>query len=114
MTCAKRRVVCTIISPSVARKAESHVPLTVVGENYCKNPQLVCPREPNEDYTKCHTICKQVGHAEIVAAEKAARYAPHFVGGVAFIEGHEYACTDCEAALAKIGITHIRFGTARL
>ncbi len=57
--CAKMTVRCTLVTP-----AGEHI----VGTNHCENPQPVCPRAPGEGYEKCTSVCRQVGHAEVVAA----------------------------------------------
>jgi hypothetical protein len=94
--CAKTRVRCTIVAPDGRRW---------VGENLCASPQPMCPRLPGEDYAKCRSVCAQIGHAEVVAAILAGSSA---IGGVAYIEGHTYACESCKAALALIGVTDVR------
>lgn len=91
--CAKREVRCTIVGDDGRM---------VVGANLCRNPQPVCPRLPGEDYTKCRTICEQIGHAEAVAVALAKTIG--ISGGVALLEGHERACQGCEAALRELDI----------
>lgn len=93
--CAKVRVRCTITTPSGEQ---------FVGENVCQSPQDTCPREEGEGYEKCQSICRQLGHAEAVAAYLAGDAAK---GGWALLEGHTYACDPCKAALASIGVTKI-------
>lgn len=99
MTCAKATVVCTVIAPDGQRW---------VGTNGCANPQAVCPRAPSEGYDKCRSVCGQFGHAEQVAATAASRAA---AGGVAYVEGHTYACDNCLAALRAIGVERVVIGT---
>lgn len=89
--CAKTRVFCEITSPSGEK---------FVGENWCANPQAVCPRAPGEDYTKCRTVCQQEGHAEVVAVRLAGAAA---AGGTATLRGHTY-CMDCQHALFGAGV----------
>ena len=93
--CAKKRVVCTIVAPDGER---------IVGENWCGNPQSVCPRLPGENYEKCNTVCQQEGHAEIVALRLAGERARD---GKVFLEGHTYYCQDCLDALYDAGITSV-------
>lgn len=90
--CAKTRVFCFIESPLGRR---------FVGENWCANPQPVCPREPGEDYTKCTTVCQQEGHAEVVAVRLAGPFAK---GATATLHGHTYACMNCQHALFDAGV----------
>lgn len=97
--CAKARVICTIVAPDRQR---------FVGENLCANPQTTCPRSLGEDYTKCKTVCQQLGHAEVVAARLAGNSA---VGGTAYLEGHTYACDPCKAMLAAAGVKNIVIGS---
>lgn len=101
MTCAKRRVRCTIVDND-GRAA--------VGENLCRTPQATCPREPGEDYTKCVTICDQVGHAETVALSAARFEGLDLTNAEALIEGHSYACVGCQQNLHEAGIRTIHFG----
>jgi deoxycytidylate deaminase len=104
VTCAKRTVVCVITSSS----------RSVVGVNYCRNPQEVCPREPGEGYEKCKSICDQVGHAEEDALAQAKATGMELRGAVAEISGHEYACSDCQRQLYDAGIKWIGRGVTSL
>jgi deoxycytidylate deaminase len=95
MTCAKRKVTCTIYT--------SDGPF--VGTNDCENPQSVCPRISGEDYTKCRTICHQNdGHAEIQAIAAAKAFGTDLRGAVATIRGHYYICEPCGAAMRDAGL----------
>jgi len=96
--CAKAAVRCTIIRIDGQR---------FVGENICQNPQDACPRLPGEDYAKCKSICRQIGHAEEVAAYLAKGFG---YGGIAYLEGHTYACDACKEALTKIGVRTVVIG----
>ena len=93
--CAKTRVLCFI-------KSESGK--TFAGENWCRNPQEVCPRSEGEGYEKCSSICDQQGHAEVVAVRMAGDQCK---GATATISGHTYACMDCQHALYGAGIKSI-------
>lgn len=95
MSCAKKKVQCVIIS--VDGEA-------FVGENWCHNPQEVCPRSPGENYDKCHSICKQSGHAEINALKKAKRKAE---GATAYLVGHHHYCRACQLAMFSAGIKQL-------
>ena len=90
--CAKTRVFCEITAPTGER---------FVGENWCVNPQPICPRAPGEDYTKCSTVCQQEGHAEVVAVRLAG---PLAAGATAVLRGHTYACMACQHALFGAGV----------
>lgn len=96
--CAKVVVTCTLVMPDGAR---------VVGTNYCRNPQDVCPRVPGEDYIKCRTICDQPGHAEIIALSRAAWNAR---GAHAYVEGNTYLCRPCQEALFGAGVVAVSIG----
>jgi hypothetical protein len=93
--CAKVRVFCTITAVDGER---------FVGENHCAFPQRVCPRTLGEDYTKCATICHQVGHAEIVALGLAGEKAQ---GARAVFRNHTYACQKCQEALFAAGVLSV-------
>jgi hypothetical protein len=90
--CAKTRVTCTLTFPNGVE---------VVGENLCANPQAVCPRAPGEDYTKCATVCQQMGHAEAQAVAACGGIAD---GASAVLRGHTYACQKCQEALFGAGV----------
>ena len=90
--CAKKQVGCVIVAPDGQKFA---------GANLCEEPQDVCPREPGEGYEKCQTICRQIGHAEIVALRRAGKNA---VGATAWVYNHTHACRDCQEALYGAGV----------
>lgn len=94
--CAKQRVFCDL------HTTDGRV---IRGENWCENPQPVCPREPGEDYTKCKTICRQEGHAEVVAVRLAGDAAK---GSIAHLSGHTYACQNCQEALFGAGVEYLK------
>ncbi|MEX3764429.1 hypothetical protein [Paraburkholderia phenoliruptrix] len=96
--CAKKRVLCTIVTPRGER---------FVGENVCASPQATCPRAPGENYDKCITICGQEGHAETVALARAGDKAR---GAHAYVEGHTYACRDCQQQLFGAGVAALTIG----
>jgi deoxycytidylate deaminase len=96
--CAKTTVTCTLVTATGEH---------IVGTNYCENAQASCPRHAGEDYTKCRTICRQVGHAEVVALMRAGHKS---AGSRAFIEGHTYACQNCQEALFAAGVISISVG----
>lgn len=96
--CAKAQVKCTLVTRSGAR---------FVGTNECFNAQPKCPREPGEDYTKCRTICQQLGHAETVALVIAGTRAK---GAHAYIEGHNHACKNCQIAMSHAGVAAFTLG----
>lgn len=92
MTCAKQRVRVTLTHPDGRQW---------IGENRCRNPQATCPRAPGEDYTKCRTVCDQVGHAELDALQQAGEHAR---GCIASLEGHSYYCMPCQHSLFAAGV----------
>lgn len=96
--CAKLAVRCTLVFPDGRR---------VVGDNGCENPQAVCPRAPGEGYEKCASICRQGAHAEVSALMAAGGLAP---GAHAYVEGHTYACRNCQEALFGAGVVALTIG----
>ena len=90
--CAKATVKCRIISADGEE---------FVGENYCMNPQKVCPRESGEGYDKCESICNQTGHAEDIALRLAEGKTQ---GAHATLMGHTYFCMDCQHKLFAAGV----------
>lgn len=96
--CAKVTVRCTLVRPDGER---------IVGTNRCANPQAACPRTVSEGYEKCTTICRQDGHAEVVAVRLAGAKA---IGARAYLEGHTYACMNCQHALFGAGVASLTVG----
>lgn len=97
MTCAKVRVKCTLVLENGQR---------IVGYNDCLNPQLVCPRSPDEGYDKCQTICHQPAHAEVAALKIAGQHAK---GATAYVE-HKRVCDSCAQALQDAGVKRVVLG----
>ena len=80
-----------------------------IGTNWCGNPQKECPRkdmETGEGYDKCNDICRQRGHAEVVALYNAKEI--DLNGAVCYIIGHSYCCDNCKKALKERGVEDIR------
>lgn len=96
--CAKATVRCTLVFPDGRQ---------VVGTNACANPQDICPRLPGEGYEKCATVCDQRGHAEIQALAAAGGSA---TGARAYVEGHTYACRECQESLFAAGVAAFTIG----
>ncbi len=96
--CAKTVVKCTLVT-----KDGKHI----VGTNWCRNAQKSCPRYVGEGYEKCKSICDQVGHAEQVALANAGKEAK---GAHAYLEGHTYACKECQEALFGAGVVALTVG----
>lgn len=97
--CAKTTVRCTLVAPDGTQ---------YVGQNWCANPQPVCPRAPGEGYEKCKSICSQEGHAEAVAVRIAGANAK---GTRAYLEGHTYACQNCQETLFGAGVLSLTVGS---
>jgi hypothetical protein len=98
--CAKQTVRCTLVAETGER---------FIGENWCANPQAACPRAPGEGYEKCKSICQQEGHAEAVAVRIAGDKA---MGSRAYLEGHTYACMECQHTLFGAGVISLSVGIA--
>jgi len=94
--CAKKHVVAII------EKNEKYY----VGSDWCRNPQKKCPRQPGEGYSKCKTICRQNGHAEIDAIKNAKGDTK---GAVMYLIGHDHCCDPCLEAIEKAGIKKVIF-----
>jgi len=97
--CAKVTTMATVVCVDGTR---------FVGMNWCANPQPKCPRKEGDNYDKCNTICKQMGHAEVMACLAAGAKAKL---GVLYLEGHTYACDNCVDVAAFHGIDKIVVGS---
>ncbi len=78
-----------------------------IGSNSCESPQSECPRKnmkTGEGYELCKEVCKQKGHAEINALNKAGKEAE---GGTLFLIGHYYLCDNCIKACEDAGISNV-------
>ena len=100
--CAKTTVRCTLVTGTGQH---------IIGENWCANPQDKCPREEGEGYDKCKSVCKQEGHAEEVAVRVAGDRA---LGSRAFIQGHTYACMNCQHVLFAAGVKSLTIGVPKI
>jgi deoxycytidylate deaminase len=70
-------------------------------------PQAVCPRNEEDDYTKCRTVCGQTGHAEENAIALAREAGLCIQGGRAIVTGHYWICQSCGNALRAAGVSEI-------
>lgn len=98
--CAKKRVTCEITT------ADGRV---FTGENSCRKPQSVCPREGDmvrDDFEKCRLICDQPFHAEVAAISEALRMGADLKGAVARVQHHR-VCPNCATLMERYGITWI-------
>lgn len=105
MTCAK-----TVVRATAVLRGPLGTPVVFTGENRCRNPQEVCPREPGEGYAKCASICDQVGHAELdLVNQITGRDDDYFSlkGSSVVITGHTYVCRECQEALYDAGVKWI-------
>ena len=96
--CAKKEVTAVLITK------DGGDPSFFIARNLCSNGQEVCPREEGEDYTKCKTICKQEGHAEVVVLKKAKKRA---INSIIVLMGHDHCCEDCIDAMKKAGVSEV-------
>lgn len=77
-----------------------------VGRNDCNNPQLTCPRADlpsGVGYHFCQTICRQRGHAEVMAMLAAGEKAR---GATLVLFGHDHFCPDCSIAMDEAGVAN--------
>ncbi len=96
--CAKQTVTATLI----AKDGE-----TFVSTNYCREPQVTCPRADmptGQGYEKCINICKQDGHAEVNAVKLAGDKANL---SKIYLQGHYYACDNCQSVAKNAGVQEI-------
>jgi deoxycytidylate deaminase len=99
--CAKQEVIAIL---------ETHG-MYFVGTNVCGNVQKECPRKDMPTgwgYEKCHDICQQPFHAEVVALIQAGRQLAK--DGTLYLIGHTYCCDDCKKQLEEYGVTNIIIG----
>jgi pyrimidine deaminase RibD-like protein len=102
--CKKQVVTATLIAEEGQR---------FVGKNWIRrNPGDLCQRVAQgcltgEGYHLCDEVCGQIGHAEAVAVEMAGRAA---IGATVYLEGHTYACDDCQRVCREAGVREIVVG----
>lgn len=68
-----------------------------------------CPRDlqgcvSGEGYHLCTEVCKQKGHAEVMACKAAGKAA---LGGTLYLMGHTYCCDNCIEVMADHGIFEV-------
>ena len=82
-----------------------------VATNHIGNASVTrCPREglpTGVGYDLCVSVCGQGGHAEVNAVRLAGKNAK---GGILYLEGHTYACSNCTAVATEAGIMKIIVG----
>jgi deoxycytidylate deaminase len=94
--CAKVRVMCTLVHADGRRWT---------GENIVRRPQMICPRgdmPSGQGYALCRDVCDQVGHAEVLALLAAGSDAA--AGCVAYVQGRDFICYDCQSRLVSAGV----------
>ena len=97
--CFKREV-CAVIMDRNGKIA--------VGENRIYNDDVdICPRLKGENYEKCTSVCKQKGHAEIMAIKDAKDKELELEGSILYLMGHYRICDNCESACKEVGINNI-------
>lgn len=99
--CAKQKVVAILVTKDGDQ---------FYGENLCKNPQEICPRDLNgcksgEGYELCDSVCNQISHAEVYAINAAKEKAK---GSVIHLFGHSYACENCKNKANDFNVEGIR------
>ena len=100
--CVKQTVVATIVTPDGKRFR---------GTNECYNAQEACPRSgmpTGAGYELCRDICQQPRHAEAAAVLDSVGHDVR--GATCYVEGHSYACANCQRTLHAVGVTDIVFG----
>ena len=99
--CVKQTVKATVIALDGS---------VFVATNHCNNPQAVCPRAhlpTGVGYELCKSVCDQPAHAEVNAIAAAGAKAQ---GAKLYLEGHTYACDNCQANAKAAGIAEIVIG----
>ena len=100
--CAKQTVVATIVT----KRGDSYS-----STNYCFNPQDTCPRADlptGVGYDKCKDICQQTEHAEV----NVVRNLPGdlLADATLYLQGHTYACDNCQSVALEAGVEEIIIG----
>ena len=95
MTCAKVRVFAIILTSDGKM---------YTGSNDCLDRQLVCPREPGSDYSLCVSVCRQPGHAEVMAITKARNNGSPIRHGKLFVFGNT-PCVGCMELMTQNAIS---------
>lgn len=70
----------------------------------------VCPRivhncPTGTGYEYCKDVCKQEGHAEVMAIHDALKKTKNLKGASLYLDGHWWMCEPCWNLIIKVGIT---------
>ena len=97
--CFKREV-CAVIVDKNGKIAS--------GTNEIRNSEVTeCPRLKGENYVKCKELCRQEGHAEIVAITNAILKGLELNNSNLYLMGHHRICVDCSNECKKHNINVI-------
>lgn len=72
----------------------------------------VCPRivhncPTGTGYEYCKDVCKQEGHAEIMAIRDASKKTKILKGASLYLAGHWWICKPCWDEIIKVGISRV-------
>lgn len=70
----------------------------------------VCPRivhncPTGTGYEYCKKVCKQEGHAEVMAIRDALKKTKNLKGASLYLEGHWWICKPCWDEIIRVGIS---------
>jgi deoxycytidylate deaminase len=82
--------------------------VVVVGRNDIENEEVTeCPRAgmpTGVGYHLCQEVCRQKGHAEVQAIDKAVEMGVDLTTCSLVLEGHTYICQDCVDYMTRHGL----------
>ena len=72
----------------------------------------ICPRiihncPTGTGYEYCKTVCKQEGHAEVMASRDALKNGHNLKGASLYLDGHWWVCEPCWNEIIKNGILRV-------
>jgi len=98
--CLKQTVTCIIVAEN---GTEYH------GQNSCSVEDDICPRVvAGYGSGAAYELCGPPIHAEIEAISKMPK--DIYIGGTAYIYGHDFFCRECQLALIVRGINEFVLG----
>lgn len=102
--CAKQPTAAVIVQDRIIIGSGSNASKRV---DICPRVEHNCPT--GQGYEFCREVCKQKGHAEVIAIQNAKEngFSQELVGASLYLDGHWWACKNCCDTMEKAGIIRL-------